>query len=96
MQIGEAKISALVVSALTGIGLTLFMNQALRDLGLALSISIPVTLVMGAVLFVLSLISAGAGDRWHGARTVGTHSAGRVLRPRQAITKDGDKPPKGK
>jgi len=54
MQIGEAKISALVVSALTGVGLTLFMNQALRDLSLALSISIPVTLVMGAVLFVFA------------------------------------------
>ena len=54
MEIGEAKISALVVSALTGVGLTLFMNQALRDLNLALSISIPVTLVMGAVLFLFA------------------------------------------
>ena len=36
MQIGEAKISALAVSALTGVGLTLMLNQALRDLGFAL------------------------------------------------------------
>ena len=54
MQIDEAKISALVVSALTGVGLTLFLNQALRDLSLALSISIPVTLVVGAVMFVFA------------------------------------------
>lgn len=54
MQFGEARISALVVSALTGAGLTLFLNQALRDLTFALSISVPVTLVMGAVLFLLA------------------------------------------
>jgi hypothetical protein len=52
MQIGEAKISALAVSALTGVGLTLMLNQALRDLGYALTISVPVTLVMGGVLFL--------------------------------------------
>jgi hypothetical protein len=50
MQISEAKLSALAVSALTGIGLTLFLNQALRDLGSALAVSVPVTLVMGGVL----------------------------------------------
>ena len=54
MQIGEAKLSALFVSALTGIGLTLFLNQALRDLGTALAISVPITLVMGAMLFLFA------------------------------------------
>jgi hypothetical protein len=43
-----------VISALTGIGLTLFLNQALRDLGTVLAITVPVTLVMGAVLFVFA------------------------------------------
>ncbi len=54
MQIGEAKISALVISVLTGAGLTVMLNQALRDLGFALTITIPITLVMGAVLFVFA------------------------------------------
>ena len=54
MQIDEAKLSALVISALTGIGLTLFLNNALRDLGTVLAITVPVTLVMGAVLFVFA------------------------------------------
>jgi len=54
MQIDEAKLSALVISALTGIGLTLFLNQALRDLGTVLASTVPVTLVMGAVLFVFA------------------------------------------
>jgi preprotein translocase subunit SecY len=54
MQIDEAKLSALFVSALTGIGLTLFLNQALRDLGTVLMITVPVTLVMGAVLFLFA------------------------------------------
>ena len=54
MHIDEAKLSALVISALTGIGLTLFLNQALRDLGTVLEITVPVTLVMGAVLFVFA------------------------------------------
>ena len=54
MQIDEAKLSALVISALTGIGLTLFLNQALRDLGTVLAITVPLTLVMGAVLFVFA------------------------------------------
>jgi len=54
MQIGEARISALAVSALTGLGLTLMLNTALRDLGFALSISVPVMLVMGAVLFLFA------------------------------------------
>jgi preprotein translocase subunit SecY len=54
MQFDEAKLSALFVSALTGVGLTLFLNQALRDLGTVLMITVPVTLVMGAVLFLFA------------------------------------------
>jgi preprotein translocase subunit SecY len=54
MQIGEAKISALVISALTGAGLTLALNQGFRDLGFVLTITVPVTLVMGAVLFLFA------------------------------------------
>jgi hypothetical protein len=54
MQIGEAKLSALVVSLLTGVGLTLFLSQALRSLSFALTISVPITLVMGAVLFLFA------------------------------------------
>jgi len=50
MRIDEAKLSAIVVSVLTGVGLTLFLNQALRDLGLVLSMTVPVTLVMATVL----------------------------------------------
>lgn len=49
-MIDEAKISALIVSALTGVGLTLFLNSALRDLGSALAISIPAALVMAVIL----------------------------------------------
>jgi preprotein translocase subunit SecY len=54
MQIGEAKLSALAVSFLTGVGLTIVLNQALHDFGFALTITIPITLVMGAVLFVFA------------------------------------------
>ena len=54
MQIGEARISAIAVSILTGIGLTFMLNTALRNMGFALSISVPATLVMGAVLFVFA------------------------------------------
>jgi hypothetical protein len=61
MMIDEAKISALVVSALTGVGLTMFLNSALHDLGSALAISVPVALVMGAVLFVFASDSIKKG-----------------------------------
>lgn len=54
MQIGEAKLSALLVSALTGAGLTLTLNQVLRDLGFVLTITVPITLVMGAILFLFA------------------------------------------
>ena len=54
MQFGEARISALAVAALTGVGLTIMLNTALRDLGFALTISVPVTLAMGAVLVLFA------------------------------------------
>jgi hypothetical protein len=54
MHIGEARISAIAVSLLTGIGLTFMLNAGFRDLGFVLSISAPVTLVMGAVLFLFA------------------------------------------
>lgn len=54
MQIGEARISAIAVSILTGIGLTFMLSSALRDVGFALSISVPITLVMGAVMFLFA------------------------------------------
>ena len=54
MHIGEARISAIAVSILTGIGLTFMLNSALRDVAFAMSISVPVTLVMGAVLFLFA------------------------------------------
>lgn len=49
-MISEAKLSAIIVSLLTGVGITMFLNNAMRDLGSALAISVPVTLVMGGVL----------------------------------------------
>ncbi|MEQ1610572.1 MAG: hypothetical protein ABL956_16640 [Hyphomonadaceae bacterium] len=54
MQVSEAKVSAFAVSLLTGVGLTLMLNTALRDLGYALSISVPATLVVAAVLMLLA------------------------------------------
>lgn len=53
-MISEARISAVAVSLLTGIGLTLMLNTALRDLGSALAISVPITLVMGVVVALLA------------------------------------------
>jgi len=50
----EAKLSAILVSALVGVGLTLTLSTAFRDLGAALSVSVPVALVMGAVLAVFA------------------------------------------
>jgi len=49
-MIDEAKLSAILVSALTGVGLTLMLSAVFRSLTAALSISVPVALVMGAVL----------------------------------------------
>jgi hypothetical protein len=52
MRIGEAKISALLVAGLAGVGLTLMFAEALRSLTTALSISVPITLVLGLVMFL--------------------------------------------
>ncbi len=52
MRIGEAKISALLISGLAGAGLTLMFAEALRSLTTALSISVPVTLVLGLAMFL--------------------------------------------
>jgi hypothetical protein len=54
MRIDEAKLSALGVSLLAGVGLTLFLSQATKDLGFALSITVPVTLIMGGVMFLFA------------------------------------------
>jgi hypothetical protein len=50
----EAKLSAIVVALLTGIGITMTLTAAYRDLGSALAISVPVALVMGAVLAIFA------------------------------------------
>jgi len=54
MRIDEAKLSALIVSVLTGAGLTFVLNQGMHDLGATLAITGPITLVMGAVLFLFA------------------------------------------
>jgi hypothetical protein len=50
----EAKVSALIVAALAGVGLTLMLANALRDLGAALAVTVPVTLVLGAVMVLFA------------------------------------------
>ena len=62
-MISEAKLSALLVAGLTGIGLTLVLAEALRSVTTALTISVPVAVVMGAVmaLFATDEIKTG-GD----------------------------------
>jgi hypothetical protein len=52
MRIGEAKISALLVAGLAGAGLTLMFAAALRSFTTALSISVPITLVLGIAMFL--------------------------------------------
>jgi hypothetical protein len=54
MQIGEAKISALVVAGLTGLALTLTLKEALRSWTTAMSISVPAALVLGVVMFLMA------------------------------------------
>ena len=49
-MISEAKLSALVVAALVGIGLTLTLGAAFRDVGAALAVSVPIALVLGLVM----------------------------------------------
>lgn len=64
-MIGEARQSAIGVSLVTGVGLTLVLNQALRDIWFALQITVPITLIMGAVLalFATDSIKKGGEDR---------------------------------
>ncbi len=50
----EARISAILVSFLTGIGLTLVLAEALRSLAFALTFTVPITLAMAAVLALLA------------------------------------------
>jgi hypothetical protein len=54
MQIGEAKISALVVAGLTGVALTLTLKEALRSWTTAMSIAVPAALVLGVVMFLMA------------------------------------------
>ena len=46
----EARLSALVVAGLTGVGLTMIFSQSFRDIQMGLMIGVPVAVVMGAVL----------------------------------------------
>ncbi|HVY87596.1 MAG TPA: hypothetical protein VG942_01915 [Hyphomonadaceae bacterium] len=63
-MISEAKLSAILVAALTGVGLTVMLTNVFRDLGTALSISLPAALIMGVVmaLFATDNINKG-GDK---------------------------------
>jgi hypothetical protein len=65
MGIGEAKISALLVAGLTGVALTLTLNEALRSLATALSISVPIALVLGVGMFLMASdeIKKKGGDK---------------------------------
>jgi hypothetical protein len=54
MQIGEAKISALLVAGLTGLALTLTLKEALRSWTTAMSISVPAAVVLGVVMFLMA------------------------------------------
>jgi len=54
MQIGEAKISALLVAGLTGVALTLTLKEALRSWTTAMSISVPAALVLGVAMFLMA------------------------------------------
>jgi hypothetical protein len=54
MRIGEAKISALVVAGLTGVALTVILQEALRSLTTAMSISVPAAAVLGVVMFLMA------------------------------------------
>ena len=46
--------SALIVAALAGVGLTLMLANALRDLVAALAIAVPISLALGAVMAVFA------------------------------------------
>jgi predicted exporter len=57
----EAKVSALIVAALAGVGLTLMLANALRDWGAALAVTVPLTLALGGVMALFA--SDGARKR---------------------------------
>jgi predicted histidine transporter YuiF (NhaC family) len=63
-MISEAKLSALLVAALVGVGLTMTFGAAFRDVGAALAIAVPVALILGLVmaLFATDEIRKG-GDK---------------------------------
>jgi hypothetical protein len=61
--ISEAKLSALFVSLCTGVALTIMLNAGFRDLGFALSISGPATLVMAAILVFFATDKIKDGDK---------------------------------
>jgi hypothetical protein len=63
-MISEAKLSALGVSVLTGVGLELMLGNVFQDYVFALTYSVPATVVMGAVmaLFASDNIKKG-GDK---------------------------------
>lgn len=46
----EGRLSALLVSGLTGLGLVMIMGQAFRDYLMGLAVGVPVAVVMGVVL----------------------------------------------
>jgi len=52
--ISENAIGAIVVALLMGTALTLSLNSAFHNLGMALSYSVPATLVLGGVLLLLA------------------------------------------
>ena len=53
-MISENAIGAVVVALLMGTALTLSLNSAFHNLSMALSYSVPATLVLGGVLLLLA------------------------------------------
>lgn len=53
-MISEARVSAIVVSVLTGVGLTFVLATAFRSVVTALTVAVPVTLVMAAVMALIA------------------------------------------
>ena len=53
-MISENAVGAIIVALLTGVALTLSLNSAFQNLGMALSYSAPATLVLAGVLLLLA------------------------------------------
>jgi hypothetical protein len=53
-MISESIIGAIAVALLTGAALTLSLNAAFQNLGMALGYSVPATLVLGVILLLLA------------------------------------------